>query len=62
MIGKQYLVRQAATLLRYAQSIHDPQTAAALVAKATELRDQIDRIARLRDQSLAAPDVETPAR
>jgi hypothetical protein len=61
VIGKQYLARQAATLLRYAQSIHDPQTAAALVDKATKLRDQIDRSAPFRE-SLAAPDVETPAR
>jgi len=61
VIGKQYFVRQAATLLRFAQSIHDPQTAAALVDKASELRDQIDRAAPFRE-SLAAPDVQTPAR
>ena len=58
MAGKQYLVRQAALLLKFAKSTSDPQIAAGLVEKAAELKSQVDSAL---DQSLRAPDVESPA-
>ena len=57
MAGKQYLVRQAALLLKFAKSTSDPQIAAGLVEKAAELKSQVDSAL---DQSLRAPDVESP--
>jgi hypothetical protein len=58
VIGKTYLVRQAATLLQFAKSTNDPLTAAALLEKAAELKEAS---ATRPDQSLAAPDVEACA-
>jgi hypothetical protein len=58
VIGKTYLERQAATLLRFAKSTNDPRTAAALVEKAAELKEQSSTRP---DQSLAAPDVQAAA-
>jgi hypothetical protein len=55
--GKQYLERQAALLLKFAKSTSDPQIAAGLVEKAAELKSQVDSAL---DQSLRAPDVESP--
>jgi hypothetical protein len=53
---KQYLARQAATLLRFAQTIKDDSMAAGLVKKAADLKEQID--VSTRDRSAQAPDVE----
>jgi hypothetical protein len=39
---RQYLVRQATTLLKFAKSIRDPNVSAALVEKAADLRDLVD--------------------
>ena len=61
MVRRQYLARQAATLLKFAQSTSDPQVVAALVEKAAELRSQVDETIPPPDQSLRAPDVEPPA-
>jgi hypothetical protein len=58
VIGKTYLVRQAATLLQFAKSTNDPRTAAALLAKAAALKELS---AASPDQSLAAPDVQAAA-
>jgi hypothetical protein len=55
--GKQYLERQAALLLKFAKSTSDPQIAAGLVEKAADLKSQVDSAL---DQSLRAPDVESP--
>ena len=60
VIGKSYFVRQAATLLKFAQSTQDPTTAAALVEKAAALKSQSDQ-AILPDLTPLAPDVEPPA-
>ncbi len=61
MIGRQYFLRQAATLLEFAQSTNDPKLAVALIGKAADLLAEIDQIdessARL-DRSPQAPDVE----
>ena len=55
MAGKQYLMRQAAILLKLAQSTSDPQVAAGLVEKAAEFKAQVDTAP---DRSPQAPDVE----
>jgi hypothetical protein len=58
VIGKPYFVRQAATLLRFAQSTHDPNVAAALVEKAADLKSQMDATLPRSDVTPLAPDVE----
>ena len=40
MLGRAYFTRQAATLLRWAKSISDPEAAAVLAAKAADLSSQ----------------------
>jgi hypothetical protein len=40
VLGQQYLVRQATTLLKFAKSVRDPNVSAALVEKAADLRDR----------------------
>jgi hypothetical protein len=57
VVGNQYLVRQAALLLKLAKSTSDPQVIAGLVEKAADLKSQVDDAA---DLSLQAPDVESP--
>ena len=58
MAGKQYLMRQAAILLKIAKSTSDPQVAAGLVEKAAEFKSQVDSAP---DLTPLAPDVEPPA-
>ncbi len=58
MIGRQYFLRQAATLLKSALSTNDPKLSAALVERADDLLSQIDESGALPDPSLQAPDVE----
>jgi hypothetical protein len=60
VIGKLYFVRQAATLLRFAQSTHDPNVAAALVEKAADLKSQMDATSLRSDVTPLAPDVIPP--
>ncbi len=60
MIGRQYFARQATTLLKFASSTTNPRLAAVLVEKAANLKSQVDETTPPRDQSLRAPDVETP--
>ena len=59
MIGRGYFVRQAATLLKLAQTTTDPKVAAGMVDKAAELKSQVDE-ATLPDLSPLAPDIEPP--
>ena len=59
MIDRNYLARHAATLLKLARSTADPDVAAALVDKATELKARIDE-ANCPDVTPRAPDVEPP--
>ena len=42
MIGRDYLVRQAMTLLRMARVSNDPTVAASLASKAAELTSRLD--------------------
>lgn len=58
VIGRRYLTRQAATLLKFANSTTDPQLAAVLVEKAANLKSQVDETEQPRDQSPWPPDVE----
>ena len=60
MIGKEYFVRQAATLLRYAKTTTNADLAAGLAAKAADLKSQVDETSALLDLSPRAPDVESP--
>jgi hypothetical protein len=56
VIGRQYFLRQAATLLEFAQSTNDPKLAATLIGKAADLL--AGEPSTRRDRSLKAPDVE----
>ena len=60
MLGRNSLTWRAATLLKLAKSIRDPDVAGALVAKAADLKSQLDQ-ANPPDKSPRAPDVEFPA-
>ena len=56
MVGRQYLTRQATTLLKFAQTVTDPNVAVGLVEKAADLKSRIDDPNRS-DKSPRAPDV-----
>src|SRR4051794_22007100 len=58
VIGRQYLARQATTLLKFAKSTTDAKLAALLVEKAADLKSQVDESYPPADQSPRAPDVE----
>ena len=64
MIGRQYFLRQAATLLEFAQSTNDPKLAVALIGKAADLLAEIDneKSSARSDRSPQAPDVEPEER
>jgi hypothetical protein len=55
--GRLYLMRQAATFLKFAQSTNDPKLAAFLVEKAADLKSQVEANGKP-DTSPLAPDVE----
>ena len=57
MVGRQYLTRQATTLLNFAKTVSDPNVAAGLVEKAADLKSRVDEPKRS-DMSPRAPDVE----
>jgi hypothetical protein len=59
VLGRNYLIWRAATLLKLAKSITDPHVAGALIEKAADLKSQIDQ-ATPPDKSPRAPDVEFP--
>jgi hypothetical protein len=60
VIGKQYFVRQATTLLKFAKSTRDPKLAAAVVEKAAALKSQGDQALPPADLTPLAPDIEPP--
>jgi hypothetical protein len=63
VLGRIYLTRQAAALLRFANSTSDPKLAAALVERAAKLKSQADEQALSQpDPSPYAPDVEDDTR
>ena len=57
MVGREYLTRQATTLLNFAKTVTDPKVAAGLVEKAADLKSQVDEPNRP-DKSPRAPDVQ----
>jgi hypothetical protein len=61
VIGRNYFIRQATTLLKIARTTNDPILAATLVDRAVKLKSQIDDAPPIQDQSPQAPDVERPA-
>jgi hypothetical protein len=60
VIGKEYFVRQAAILFRFAKATTDPKISAALLDKAADLKSQVDNPAAP-DAPPLAPDIEPPA-
>ena len=57
---KEYLFRQAVTLLKFAKAIGDPSAAAALLDKAADLNEKIeDPSLPKMDLSARPPDVQT---
>lgn len=58
VIGRQYFVRQATTLLKFASSTTNAKLAAVLVEKAADLKSKVDETKPPPDQSPRAPDVE----
>ena len=62
VIGKQYFVRQAAILFKFAKATKDPKISAALLDKAADLKLQVDEPGAQPDLSPPlAPDVEPPS-
>jgi predicted membrane chloride channel (bestrophin family) len=62
VVSKNYLTRQATTLVKFAQTTSDPKVLTALVEKAAELKSQADETRLSSDLSPRAPDVEPPTR
>jgi hypothetical protein len=58
VIGREYFVRQAATLLKFAQSTNNPQLAAILIGKAADLKSQVDESSTTPGPSPQVPDVQ----
>ena len=59
MIGREYLVRQATTLLKLARLVKDPKLAAGLTQKAADLQARSDETSLVPDAPLSARDVQT---
>jgi hypothetical protein len=55
--GKEYLTRQAETLLKFGKAASDPNVAAGLIEKAAELKSKVDEVTT--DRSPRAPDVQS---
>ena len=58
VIGRDYFVRQAATLLKFAKAPTNPQLAAVLIEKAADLKSQVDESSMTPDPSPQTLDVE----
>jgi hypothetical protein len=58
VISRNYLWRQASTLINFAKSTNNPELAAVLVVKAANLTSQVEERMPPRDAGLRAPDVE----
>jgi hypothetical protein len=60
VIGKEYFVRQAAILFKFAKATKDPKISAALLEKAADLKLQVDESGTPPDLTPLAPDIEPP--
>jgi hypothetical protein len=56
--SREYLTRQAATLLKFAKTTRDPNVAAGLVEKAADLKSKVDETSAGEDATPQAADVE----
>jgi hypothetical protein len=62
VIGREYFLRQAATLFKFAKMTKDPKISVALLEKAADLKAQVDEtMPPPSDRSPKAPDVEPTA-
>ena len=59
VIGREYFVRQAAILFKFAKATKDPKVSAALLEKAADLKLQVDEPAPP-GLKPSAPDIEPP--
>jgi len=55
---RDYFVRQAKALLKFAKETTNPQLAAVLIEKAAALKSQVDEPSRRPDLRPSAPDIE----
>jgi len=62
VIGREYFVRQAAILLKFAKITKDPKISAALLEKAADLKLKVEQPGTPPDLTPQAPDVEPDAR
>ena len=60
MIGREYFVRQATILFKFAKAATDPKVSAALLEKAADLKLRSDEHGARADLGPLAPDVEPP--
>jgi hypothetical protein len=58
VLSRQYFVRQAATLLKFARETANPQLAAVLIEKAADLKSQVDEYGTVPDPGPQTPDVQ----
>jgi hypothetical protein len=58
VVDRQYLTRQAVTLLKFGKATRDPNVAAGLIEKAADLKSQMDEESARSDRSAGAPDVQ----
>jgi hypothetical protein len=62
VIGKEYFMRQAAILFKFAKVTKDPTISAALLEKAADLKSKVDEIMPPPpDRSPRPPDIEPTA-
>ena len=60
VIGKQYFVRQATILFKFAKATKDPKVSAALLDKAADLKQRVDEPGAQPDPGPLATDTEPP--
>ena len=60
VIGREYFLRQAAILFKFAKITKDPKISAALLEKAADLKLQVDEPGTPPDLTPPAPDIEPP--
>jgi hypothetical protein len=58
VMGRDYFVRQAATLLKFAKATTNPQLAAVLIEKAADVKSRVDESSTPPDSSPQVPDAQ----
>ena len=59
MIGKDYFIRQAETLLELARAAGNPKVAASLTERAGDLKALVEELGAAPDPSHGAPDIKS---